>query len=185
MKVIESSGIAYITFNNICGFPWETRKHLLGSVRQMSRVPRNISCFISALTPVPYPKTKLYDQYHEQFKFTNWWLDPDNYLSEERQTKLPFFRHFASDILSLYTEDKFWNYSRRSKKAIRDFSWGIFKLLIKRHYNKQDYFKIIFLCGLSYRIWKASPGLESRIFCILPFSGVARLKERIVFTTKY
>lgn len=177
----------YISFNIIIGFPWETRGHFQNILDGISKIPANIHFFTAIGTPIPYPKTKLYEDYHKEYGFTDWWLDPDKHakLTHVRNT-LPFFMHFAGMFGTLYIKDLYWNYSKECQADIDWFSWSLFGLFLKRHLNDFEYFIVMILCRISHWLWWKDKDLEYKIFVPLAeLSFFKGLKDRVSFTSKY
>ena len=182
-KLIEETKFPFISFNNLCGFPWETKEHFRRNIDEISKISQSILYFTNTATPIPYPETKLYDTYHKQFGFTDWWLDPNKHVPPLKES--PFFIYFAYVMWPLYIPDFFWNYSRKNKKMIEVFCWKLFDLLIKRHYRLFTAIFIIILSRFSYLIWKIFPKFERLVFSLLPNTAILRLKEKVIFTKKY
>lgn len=183
-KAIEKSGFPRISFTNLCGFPWENGSHLKKCLKEINRIPASIPYFTVAATPIPYPKTRLYEIYNKQYGFTDWWLDPKRNSPEKADITKPFFKNFAITFKTLYEKDSYWNYSKKTQKAIIAFSWKLFSMFIKRHYGWYESTVIIFLCRLSYVLWKISPILEEKVFHMLESARIAKLKKDIKFVAK-
>ena len=177
----------HISFNNIIGFPWESRKQYRNIIDEIRKIPENIRFFTAVGTPVPFPKTKLYDDYHKEYGFTEWWLDPARHVTVMYASGAsPFFVHFASMFSSLYIKDTYWNYSKKQQADIDWFSWTLFGLFLKRHLNLFEYWILMLLCRLSHWLWWKNKDLEYRIFANLtglPFFKA--LEEKVSFTNKY
>jgi radical SAM superfamily enzyme YgiQ (UPF0313 family) len=172
-KILTRVGFKAVHYNNMIGFPWETPEHLEENLKRISNLDKNLKVFSAAVTPIPYPKTKLYDDYHQQYSFTNWWIDP------KRNSPLPsikaFFMLFMSTITSLYVEDFFWNYSQDMMRAIEKFSFEISLNNLKQIFKYPMYKILHNLTKISYRIWKHAPELERIIF--YPFVTIVKWLE--------
>lgn len=183
---IANENFPFISFNNIVGFPWENETHLNRNLAEIYKIPKSIPYFTIVVTPIPYPKTALYEQYHQKFGFSQWWLDYRKHPAKFIGSRKPFFMLFASGLCPIYNSDIFWNYSKKTKRSLEYFSWKIFSLFLKRHYKFYIAMFILFLCKISHRIWKISPVLETFIFGFLSSNKkILNLKERIVFVSKY
>lgn len=179
-KTIEESKMPFIYFNNICGFPWETWEHYKVNLLAVSKIPKSIGYFTGVVTPIPYPKTELYELYHREFGFSDWWLDIKKHDDEiVEKSRKPFFMHFAFDMNTLYMNDSFWNYSNASKRAIKKFSWGLFHLFVKRHFRWHISLMILVLCRISNFLWKISPRLELKLFYIFPELIILKLEKKL------
>lgn len=182
-KIIEDSGFPYISFNDIVGFPWEHEEHMRNNLSEIARIPSNIAYFTDVVTPLPFPKTVLYEQYREEYNFTNWWLKPENHPVPFASK--PFFLYFAMRFFPLYVENRHWNYSEGKGKMIVDFCWKAFKLFIKRHYGLSAATVICALSRFSWAIWRISPAVEKVIFMAVPELLMRRVTERLRFVSKY
>lgn len=183
-KVIEKTNFPYVSFNNIIGFPWESTEHLQRNIQEISKIPKGIAYFTTVVTPIPYPKTALYDQYHQQFGFTDWWLNPKNQPQIITDRK-PFFMYFAPGIHPIHTDNNFWNYSKKQRREIMTFKWTVFGLFLRRHFNIFQYMVIILGCRVSYFLWKSSPAAEQFVFWPLCGKRILNLSQRVSFITKY
>lgn len=177
----------HISFNNIVGFPWETGKHYRDIVRELKKIPKNIKFFTTTATPIPFPKTKLYDDYRKEYGFTEWWLDPTKHATVTYVYNTPpFFMHFAGMFCTLYIKDYYWNYSRERQADINWFSWVVFSLFLKRHLNAFEYLIVISLSRISHWLWQKNKYQEYKIFAPLAgFSFFKGLKEKVSFSDKY
>ena len=158
-EILKKISFTAIGFNNIIGFPWETPEHLRNSIREISKIPQDLIYFSFTCTPVPYPGTKLYELYHVQYGFTNWWLDKKRNSPRSNPVNT-FFMLFLPDQLPLYNEDIFWNYSPQMKKAILHFCWKTSSMYLQRCLRLHEYLFIFYFSKISYMLWKISPRLE-------------------------
>ena len=183
-KAIAETKFPFVSFTIICGFHWETKEELWVTLREVAKIPFRIPYFIGTGTPIPYPKTRLYEMYHRQFRFTDWWLDSRNHAKSTHGYQ-PFFMDFASAITSLYERDTYWNYTSRMHKDIRSFSWKLFQMFMRRHLSLGVYLVVIILSKTSFILWGMTPALEKKIFGMRVFNRIRMFRNEIVFTTKY
>lgn len=183
-KFIEETRFPYIAFNNICGFPWETKKHMQKNLNEISKINKSIRYFISLATPIPYPKTKLYNDLHQQFGFTDWWLDPKKNSAIDTNGKSPFFMNFSVNLPAFYNPNIYWNYSKEMQQFIRYFCWKALALSMRRHLKFYKYPIFILLFKLSYLLWKISPRVEIIVFRLFPASQIDKLKKELLFIHK-
>ena len=186
-KYLSDAQPIHISFNNILGFPWETKKHYRDIVCELKKIPKNIKFFTTTATPIPYPKTKLYEDYHKEYGFTDWWLDPVKHVTVTYTRDIPpFFIHYAGMFCTLYIKDFYWNYSKERQADINWFSWVVFGLFLRRHLNILEYLIVLPLCWMSHWLWWKNKDLECKILAPLAgFSFFERLKDRVSFTNKY
>lgn len=181
---LERANFRIVHFNNLVGFPWETPEHLEDCIKKISKIPKSIIFFSAVNTLIPFPNTKMYADYHEQYGFTDWWIDKDKvYRPFDPRASKTFFMLFLSMYGPLYYEDIFWKHSKKMKKAIHDFCWKIASMQLKRCLSFWEYFLVFNLSKASYYVWKRSPLLENIVFYI-PKTLVKLLKihEKADFT---
>jgi len=184
-KKLSEVNFPYISFNNIIGFPWENQEHLNNNLNEITKIPSNIAFFTDVVTPIPYPQTVLYEQYHNEFGFTNWWLDSKQNSKNSFLYSKPLFLFFAFRFFPLYNSNPYWNYSKQKLKMIDSFCWKLFKIFIKRHYFFITAEFIYIFSKLSWHIWKISPRLEKSIFFFIPNTFLLKLTQRIKFADKF
>jgi len=177
----------YISFNNIVGFPWETKKHYRDIVYELKKIPKNIKFFTTTATPIPFPKTKLYEKYYNEYGFADWWLDRAKHATVTyAHNTPPFFMHFAGMFCTLYINDLYWSYSKERQADIDWFSWVVFGLFLKRHLSVFEYLIVMPLCRISHWLWRKNKDLEYKFFAPLAgFSFFNEIKERVSFSNKY
>jgi magnesium-protoporphyrin IX monomethyl ester (oxidative) cyclase len=56
----------------VVGFPWENESHFAANAAFRDRHGARLDTLF--FVPVPYPGTELYDEFHERFGFTEWWV---------------------------------------------------------------------------------------------------------------
>lgn len=106
--------------NFMLGFPQETPAELDRTLRFMERIAPLVDAFSTMGVVVPFPGTPIYDDFHFQYSFTNWWLDAaySNFAAsppfEDRER---FYRYYIDDA---NLELDFFRYSRETKQLIRD-----------------------------------------------------------------
>ncbi len=187
LKYLSDAQPIHVSFNNILGFPWQTRRHYRNTIRELKKIPKNIKYFSNTATPIPYPKTRLYEDYHKEYGFTDWWLDSTKHrqVTYAHDTP-PFFILFAHKFLTLYFKAFQWNYSKKQIADIDWFSWKVFRLFLKRHLNLLEYPIISLLCRVSHWLWWRDRELEYRVFSGLGKKVfVEKLREKVSFTDKY
>lgn len=186
-KIIEEAKFPYISFNNIIGFPWEKEEHFKKSLEEIRKIPKSIKFFTVAVTPIPFPRTDLYDENHARFGFTEWWLKPEMHPIREKFKNTPVFMYFLSTFFAIYAKDKcgYWHYSKETERLIDNFCWKVFDEFIIRHYKFSEYIFIKFITFLSFKLWGISPKLEKAFFFPLPKKVLHKLQEKINFRTKY
>lgn len=166
-KILKNVNFSPIHFNDIIGFPWETPEHMEMNLKEILKIDKSIKFFSASTVPTPYPRTKLYEQYHKQYGFTDWWLD------NKKNSPLPpidaFFMIFMSEQKPIYIKDIFWNYSPEMLKAMEDFSWSLTLINLRQCYSFPIYNFIYMFSKVSHALWKQSPRLEKIIFSPLSY----------------
>ncbi len=164
LSVLDEAEFPHVSFNNIIGWPWETRENYKKNLQVLKRMPKSLQYFSNVVTPNPYPNTVLYNTYHEEYGFTNWWLDPDKHTPHWKRfvggNYRPVFYRLAKTILAAFVPDLYWQYSKKQRKDIEFYSWGVFSLFARRHLGLLSSTSVVMLCRLSAVLWRISPRLE-------------------------
>lgn len=99
--------------NFMFGFPGETKWQLANTRRLMDELAPDTDIFNNRGVLVPFPGTAIYDRWHTEYGFTDWWLDaarvPDepnlyamevtaveDFLEQDPALELDFFRYEAA-----------------------------------------------------------------------------------------
>jgi radical SAM superfamily enzyme YgiQ (UPF0313 family) len=106
--------------NFMLGFPQETPAALERTLRFMERIEPLVDSFSTLGVLVPFPGTPLYDDYREQFGFTQWWLR-EEYSRYEAPPPMSdfdrFYRHYIDDR---NLELDFFRYTDEIRSMIRE-----------------------------------------------------------------
>jgi radical SAM superfamily enzyme YgiQ (UPF0313 family) len=102
------------------GFPEDTPETLENTVRFMERIAPLTDVFSTLGVVVPFPGTPLYDDNHERYGFTEWWLRADyaQYEAPPPVEDLDLFRRHYIDDANL--DLSFFGYSREVQGWIRE-----------------------------------------------------------------
>jgi radical SAM superfamily enzyme YgiQ (UPF0313 family) len=105
--------------NFMLGFPQETPEALERTLEFMQRISPLVDSFSTLGVVVPFPGTPLYDDHHQTYGFTDWWLREEY----SRYTPAPpitdfdrFYRHYIDDA---NLELNFFAYSDCMRDRIR------------------------------------------------------------------
>lgn len=106
--------------NFMVGFPQDTPETLERTLRFMEHIAPLVDTFSTLGVLVPFPGTPLYEDYHRQFGFTDWWLRED-YSHFEPLPDISDFdrfyrRYIDDDNLAL----DFFRYLPETKDAMRE-----------------------------------------------------------------
>lgn len=106
--------------NFMLGFPQESPEALERTLRFMERIAPMVDSFSTLGVVVPFPGTPLYDEYHQAYGFTDWWLREDH----SRYSAPPpmddfdrFYRHYIDDA---NLELDFFDYTPELRGLIRE-----------------------------------------------------------------
>jgi hypothetical protein len=105
--------------NFMLGFPQETPQALERTLRFMERIAPLVDTFSTLGVLVPFPGTPLYDEYHEQHGFTNWWLRKEcsHYAAAPDVGDFDrFYRHYIDDA---NLELDFFHYGSDMRELMR------------------------------------------------------------------
>lgn len=182
---LVEANYANVNFNNIIGFPWETREHYKRNLEVISNIPDSIAYFTTASTPIPYPNTELYKMYHQEYGFTNWWLKHEMHWQHwalfSTGNYRPVFYRIARKLLVFYSPDFYWHYSKDQLSDIEHFSWKLLRLFCRRHYNFITSEAIVLLCRISIKLWKISPLIEKNLLGTILKKFVNAVERKLSF----
>jgi len=115
-----------LNINIMTGFPFETEEDIECNINFMKNISKKIARLNVGLTLKPYPGTEIYDTYHKEYGFTQWWLN-DRYTLSGNADYIPLY---LSGRLGSWTlpEDPtldldFFKYPSGIKNKIRKFVW--------------------------------------------------------------
>jgi len=106
--------------NFMLGFPQETPQALENTRAFLERIAPLTDSFSTLGVAVPFPGTPLYEDFHQQYGFTDWWLEERN---SHYQAMPPvddfdrFYRHYIDDA---NLELDFFRYSAAVRAMIRE-----------------------------------------------------------------
>jgi anaerobic magnesium-protoporphyrin IX monomethyl ester cyclase len=106
--------------NFMLGFPQETPEALERTLRFMERIAPMVDAFSTMGVVVPFPGTPIYDDFHFQYRFTDWWLRPgySQYSPPPSLEDLDGYYRYYIDDANL--ELDFFRYSPAMKSLIRE-----------------------------------------------------------------
>jgi radical SAM superfamily enzyme YgiQ (UPF0313 family) len=122
VRALEWSKDAGLTTacNFMLGFPQETPVALERTLAFMQRIAPLVDTFSTLGVLVPFPGTPLYEDYHAEYGFTDWWLREEC----SRYSAPPpiddfdrFYRHYVDDA---NLELDFFHYSDELRELIRE-----------------------------------------------------------------
>ncbi len=106
--------------NFMLGFPQETPQALENTRRFLERIAPLTDSFSTLGVVVPFPGTPLYDDFHRQYGFTDWWLEERN----SHYCEMPsfddfdsYYRHYIDDT---NLELDFFRYSADVRAMIHE-----------------------------------------------------------------
>lgn len=106
--------------NFMLGFPQETPQALERTLRFMQRIAPLVDSFSTLGVLVPFPGTPLYEDYHQVYGFTDWWLQEaySQYSPPPPMSDFDrFYRHYIDDAnLAL----DFFHYSDEMKAIMHE-----------------------------------------------------------------
>jgi len=106
--------------NFMLGFPQETPAALERTLRFMERIAPMVDAFSTMGVVVPFPGTPIYDEFHFQYGFTDWWLRPEYSRYSPPPPLDDFDRYYRYYIDDANLELDFFHYSSGMKQLIRE-----------------------------------------------------------------
>lgn len=106
--------------NFMLGFPQETPAALERTLHFMERIAPMVDAFSTMGVVVPFPGTPIYEDYHQRYGFTQWWLRSDysRYAPPPPPDDLDRYYRYYIDDANL--ELDFFRYSPEMRRLIRD-----------------------------------------------------------------
>lgn len=105
--------------NFMLGFPQETPAALERTLRFMERIAPMVDAFSTMGVVVPFPGTPIYQDYHQRYGFTQWWLRSDysRYAPPPPPDDLDRYYRYYIDDANL--ELDFFRYGPEMRRLIR------------------------------------------------------------------
>ena len=107
------------TCNFMLGFPQETPHSLKRSLRFMEKISPLVDNFSTMGVVVPFPGTPLYEELHERYGFTNWWLREECSRYEPLPALEPPNRFYEQYVDDPNLRLDFFHYSDEMREMIR------------------------------------------------------------------
>ncbi len=106
--------------NFMLGFPQETPVELERTLRFMERIAPLTGTFSTMGVLVPFPGTPLYDDYHFEHRFTDWWLDSaySQYTAPPPAEDTESYYRYYIDDANLDLD--FFGYGAETRRLIRE-----------------------------------------------------------------
>ncbi|QTA87906.1 B12-binding domain-containing radical SAM protein [Desulfonema magnum] len=157
--------------NLMTGFPWESVEHVENNIRFIKTVEKYVYCFQLYGAVIPYPDTGIYDEYHDIYGFTNWWMQEEfqdagmviyQNVANPYKVSTFFQRNLYDD--TYVAEDYFFKFDKPYKQAVAKMGFLIGWKAICAQYNSpvKCYFKYAVGRG-SQLLYEIFPRLEKRI----------------------
>lgn len=107
------------TCNFMLGFPQETPLELERTLRFMERIAPMVDSFSTMGVVVPFPGTPIYEEFHVEHGFTDWWLRPESarYTAAPQPEDEERYRRYYMDDATLDLD--FFNYTEETRALIR------------------------------------------------------------------
>lgn len=161
IKYTLKSQIPTFGVNNMIGFPWERRENILNTYKLNKSIGDNVHVSHSFWVPIPYPRTALYNIYHKQFGFTNWWLNKRNFNPEyDSDNYTPFFKKHMFFLDHPQLKINLYKYSSFHRLFIKKIFIKVWFLQAKRRFDNKKKYLILIFSLLSYILYSISPKLE-------------------------
>ncbi len=106
--------------NFMLGFPQETQRALSNTRQFMERIAPLTDFFSTLGVVVPFPGTPLYDDFHQKYGFTDWWLEERNSHFRELPSTGDFERYHRIYVDDANLELDFFHYSPEVRATIRE-----------------------------------------------------------------
>jgi radical SAM superfamily enzyme YgiQ (UPF0313 family) len=106
--------------NFMLGFPQETPLELENTRRFLEHIAPLTDSFSTLGVVVPFPGTPLYDDFHRQYGFSNWWLEQRNSHYSAMPAVDDFDRYYRHYIDDANLELDFFRYTAEVRDMIKE-----------------------------------------------------------------
>ena len=181
-KLIHDVGISQ-TLNFMFGFPFETPESIEKTIQLIKDIEPYITDIQRAGLLIPFPGTTLYEEFKTQYNYDQWWLRPEDFMTEVRESDhRPIFKKFLFDDLGLINEKgKFFEYSDEMIKKIKKGMRTIDHIVMKRKVHALNFTKSKFvekaiymaMLGMIYSskgLYNLNPNIERKVIHPLYYS---------------
>lgn len=156
----KESGLE-VSLNFMWGYPWENNQDLENTAGFVKRISPYVKEVMPGGILIPFPGTRIYDDFKEEFGFKSWWLNQDDYTGRYRKDmSSPFFRIYLFDDHGQIEGGGFFRLKRSLMRRIEIISfWIAWNNLRQLHGPLKG--AAIFLAGcVSRLLYQISPLLE-------------------------
>ena len=148
----------------ILGFPWDSHDSIEATRRHMEELAPFVALYHPAVASVliPFPGSRIYEQYKDEYGFTNWWLDPEKSFDAPDIATHSYFetKVFAKGAA---LDADFFKYPEDIKREIRE----LFKLMyVFNLRNERPVSRVVerALIEASFRLAEVSRKAEHAVF---------------------
>ncbi|GEM_PF-1032223 len=178
-----NSQIPAFGINNMIGFPWEKKENILNTYRLNKSIGNKAQVGHSFWIPIPYPRTGLYNKYHKQCGFTEWWLNKKCFVNEyEADNYQPFFKKHMFFLDHPQLRNNFYKYSFLHKLFIKKIFTMVWFLQAARRFSSRKKYLIFFTSIFSYFLFRISAPMEKFVMnkiCTASFYRILLKRMRI------
>jgi len=183
LRLTREAGITS-SLNFMHGFPWdkpETIRKTRHFIRQVAPLARNI---VPAGILVPYPGTRIYEQFRDEYTLDDWWLKEEAPMSESMKLEPPLFQK-----VFFYYDPRRYDFFRYTREVTREIDRTA--RLIGRHnllfyaqgiapapFHRPVRELLFLLMMVSKALYNLSPRLERAL--MRPFLLLAAKKEAVM-----
>tara|TARA_B100000315_G_scaffold260170_1_gene319669 strand:- start:29 stop:1780 length:1752 start_codon:yes stop_codon:yes gene_type:complete len=158
--------------NLMTGFPWETPQSVANSIKFVRETWDDVYLFQVSGSLIPFPGTRIYDEYADEYGFKEYWLEPkrQGYGIQIYQNSVNpyavstyYQRNLFDD--SYIQEESFFTYTNEFKEKVKEFVFEVGRHNLETLYpdNKWKQRLILSTANLSRVLYKSFPNLEKSI----------------------
>jgi len=187
MEMLDRIKFPIIHFNNMIGFPWETRKHLNNTLRMNRAIPKTLKYYVNVIHPIPLPATPLYREYCDEYGFKEWWFNPARQkavvANVEKLEERPLFQMFMPLLRVIKPKTSFWRYSPSMKHQMLVLQIKLQQMAYQRNpgISAVDIFIALACIRLSVFLYRFSPRMERLLLKPLKIPPLMRIANKLVF----
>lgn len=153
------------------GFPWESEKHVQNTIDFVNKTKDYVFLYQVSGAIVPFPGTSIYEEFHKEYGFTEYWLDKKYQFAgiQIYQNVTNPYEHSVFYQRTLFDdtyimEDYFFPYTGSYKRKVKELVYTIGKYNLRRYYKTPlNRWAVYQLARLSRRLYEITPDVEKKV----------------------
>jgi len=172
--------IPKVKINIMIGFPWENKSHINNSINLLKECNKKMEVIFGTTPIIPYPGSLLYETYHKEHGFTDWWLKNDAFPEVVGlDGRIPFYKRYILYIDNFALNKNFFKYNRSLKRYIEKAIVNTGKMVMRKTHGFLYAELLYTLAYFSLFLFRINPRLEYAIFSLLNHSSLKKTIKKL------